>query len=62
MYENRLRHLKEAHHALDKQIAGLESTGRFDDNQMQELKKQKLHLRDQIVELQKQSSGVKNGL
>ena len=53
MYENRLKHLEEAHHALDKQIAGLESTGRFDDAQMQELKKQKLHLRDQIEELKR---------
>ena len=53
MYQNRLKHLEEAHHALDKQIAGLESTGCFDDAQMQELKKQKLHLRDQIEQLQR---------
>jgi hypothetical protein len=53
VYENRLKHLEEAHHALDKQITGLESTGRFDDAQMQELKKQKLHLRDQIEQLQR---------
>ena len=53
MFENRLRHLEEAHHALDKQIAGLESTGRFDDAHMQELKKQKLHLRDQIEDLKR---------
>lgn len=54
MYQTRLRHLEEAHHALDKQIAGLESTGRFDDNQMQELKKQKLNLKDQIARLRQQ--------
>jgi hypothetical protein len=53
VYENRLRHLEEAHHALDKQIAGLESTGRFDDAHMQELKKQKPHLRDQIEDLKR---------
>lgn len=53
MYETRLRQLEAAHHALDKQIAGLESTGRFDDAQMQELKKQKLYLRDQIEQLQR---------
>ena len=53
MFENRLRHLEEAHHALDKQIAGLESTGRFDDAHLQELKKQKLHLRDQIEDLKR---------
>ena len=53
MYENRLRHLEESHQALDKQIAGLESTGCFDDVRLQELKKQKLHLRDQIEELKR---------
>ena len=52
MYENRIRHLEEMHHALDKKIAGLESTGRFEDNQLHELKKQKLRLRDEIIELQ----------
>lgn len=55
MYENRLKHLEESHHALDKQIAGLESTGRFDDVHLQELKKQKLHLRDQIEELKRKN-------
>jgi len=53
MYENRIRHLEEMHHALDKQIAGLESTGRFTDSQMNDLKKQKLSLKDQIAELKK---------
>ena len=53
MYDNRLKHLEEQHHVLDKQIAGLESTGRFDDKRLQELKKQKLHLRDQIEQLRK---------
>jgi uncharacterized protein YdcH (DUF465 family) len=51
MYENRIRHLEEMHTALDKRIAGLESTGRFTDTQISDLKKQKLDLKDQIAEL-----------
>lgn len=53
MYENRLRHLEEAHAVLNKQIDGLEKTGRFDDAYLQDLKRQKLHLRDQIEELKR---------
>jgi hypothetical protein len=53
VYQTRLKQLEESHHALDKQIAGLESTGRFDDTHLHDLKKQKLHLRDQIEELKR---------
>lgn len=53
MYENRIRHLEEMHASLDKQIRGLESTGRFNDATMQTLKKQKLNLKDQISELKR---------
>jgi len=53
MYENRIRHLEEMHASLDKQIRGLESTGRFEDATMQTLKKQKLSLKDQISELKR---------
>jgi hypothetical protein len=53
MYENRIRHLEEMHASLDKQIRGLESTGRFDDATMQTMKRQKLSLKDQISELKR---------
>ena len=53
MYENRIRHLEVMHASLDKQIRGLESTGRFDDATMATLKKQKLALKDQLAELRK---------
>ena len=53
MYENRIRHLEEMHASLDKQIRGLESTGRFEDATMQTMKKQKLSLKDQISELKR---------
>ena len=53
MYENRIQHLEEMHTKLDKQIDGLESTGRFNDSQLVELKKQRLALRDQITEMRR---------
>lgn len=49
MYENRIRHLEEAHHVLNKRIDGLEKTGVFDDLELENLKKQRLHLKDEIV-------------
>lgn len=53
MYENRIKHLEVMHESLDKQIRGLESTGRFNDTTMVMLKKQKLALKDQIAELKR---------
>lgn len=51
MYENRIKHLEEEHHALDKKIKGLEATGVYEDEHLHELKKQKLHLKDEIETL-----------
>jgi hypothetical protein len=48
-WENRIRHLEHAHQALDKRIDGLESTGVFDDVELNNLKKQRLQLKRQIV-------------
>lgn len=49
MYENRIKHLEEAHRALNKQIDTLEKTGLFEDLKLEELKKQRLRLKDEIV-------------
>jgi len=49
MYEQRIKHLEEAHRALDKQIDTLEKTGVFDDLTLEEMKKQRLHLKDNIA-------------
>ena len=49
MYELRIKHLEEAHRALDKQIDTLEKTGVFEDLTMEEMKKQRLHLKDNIA-------------
>jgi uncharacterized protein YdcH (DUF465 family) len=56
MYEHRIKHLEEAHQALDKRIDGLESTGVFGDVTLEVLKKQRLHLKDQIEELKHKQS------
>ena len=50
-WENRIKHLEEAHHVLDKRIDGLEKTGVFDDAELTDLKKQRLQLKRQIVTL-----------
>ncbi len=49
MYEQRIRHLEEAHRALDKKIDTLEKTGVFQDLKLEEMKKQRLHLKDNIA-------------
>jgi uncharacterized protein YdcH (DUF465 family) len=49
MYELRIKHLEEAHRALDKQIDTLEKTGVFQDLTLEEMKKQRLHLKDNIA-------------
>jgi uncharacterized protein YdcH (DUF465 family) len=49
MYEQRIKHLEEAHRVLDKQIDTLEKTGVFQDLTLEEMKKQRLHLKDNIA-------------
>ena len=49
MYENRIKQLEEAHRALDKQVDTLEKTGLFEDLKLEELKKQRLLLKDKIA-------------
>jgi len=53
MYENRIKHLEEAHRVLDQKIDSLEKNGLFEDIKMQELKKQRLLLRDEIAILRR---------
>ena len=49
MFELRIKHLEEQHHALNKRIDGLESTGVFDDAELASLKKQRLRLKTELV-------------
>jgi uncharacterized protein YdcH (DUF465 family) len=49
--QNRVRHLEEEHAQLDKRIDGMESTGVFEDVTLEVLKKQRLHIKDELVKL-----------
>lgn len=49
MYENRIKHLEEAHRALNKQVDTLEKNGLFEDLKLEDLKKQRLQLKDKIA-------------
>ena len=45
--------MEEAHRALDKQIDTLEKNGLFEDLKLEDLKKQRLHLKDDIAILKR---------
>jgi len=49
MYELRIKHLEDAHRALDKQIDTLEKTGLFEDLKLEKLKKERLLLKDKLA-------------
>ena len=49
--EHRLQHLEEEHARINKRIDGIESTGVFEDITLEVLKKQRLHLKDELVKL-----------
>lgn len=53
MYENRIKHLEHVHEMLDKKIDIMERTGVFEDNNIHDLKKQRLQIRDQLAELRR---------
>ena len=53
MYENKIKHLEEAHRVLDQKIDTLEKNGLFEDTKMQELKKQRLLFRDELAILRR---------
>jgi uncharacterized protein YdcH (DUF465 family) len=53
MYETRIKHLEEAHRALDKQVDNLEKNGLYEDLKLEELKKQRLLLKDEIAILKR---------
>ena len=49
MYKQRIKHLEEAHRALDKQIDTLEKNGLFEDLRLETLKKERLLLKDKLA-------------
>jgi hypothetical protein len=50
-FENRIKHLEDEHHRLDKKIDGLEKTGVFGDFEINDLKKQRLRIKTKLVTL-----------
>jgi hypothetical protein len=52
--KHRLQHLENDHAAMNKKIDGLEKTGVFEDVTLEVLKKQRLHLKDEIGRLKLQ--------
>jgi uncharacterized protein YdcH (DUF465 family) len=58
-WENRLKHLENDHAELNKRIDGMESTGVFEDATLEVLKKQRLHLKDEIAKLKNQHEHTK---
>ena len=58
-WHNHLKHLEDKHWKLDKDIDLMERTGNFGDNNITEMKKQRLHLKDEIVKLKSQH-GINN--
>lgn len=51
--EHHIKHLESKHWHLDKQIDLMERHGKYSDAEMQYLKRERLHLRDQIEDLKK---------
>jgi uncharacterized protein YdcH (DUF465 family) len=49
--QHRLQHLENDHAAMNKKIDGLEKTGVFEDATLEVLKKQRLHLKDEISKI-----------
>jgi len=57
---NRVKHLEEEHARLDKQIDQMIRDGKYEDNNIHDLKKQRLHLRDEIAKLKQQHRKEQN--
>jgi hypothetical protein len=49
--ENHIKRLTKEHRELDQQIQTMENTGKFDDEELHTMKKQRLHLKDEIERL-----------
>jgi uncharacterized protein YdcH (DUF465 family) len=49
--EARIKHLEDMHMELNKRIDGMESTGVFEDNTLEVLKKQRLHIKDELAKI-----------
>jgi uncharacterized protein YdcH (DUF465 family) len=53
-WKNHIAALQKRHAELDKKIDNMEKTGLYGDTLLHEMKKERLHLRDEIVILEQQ--------
>lgn len=56
MNQNHLKKLEKEHTQLDKKIDAMEQTGIFGDLKLEEMKKQRLHIKDQIATITAQQN------
>lgn len=52
--EHHISHLEEKLEVLKKKVDEMERTGHYSDNELHDLKKEKLHLKDEIARFNKQ--------
>ena len=53
-YTQRLKWLKETHQYLNKKIDTMEKTGKFKDEEVSEMKRDRLKMKDEIEKLEKE--------
>ena len=53
-YTQRLKWLKETHQYLNKKIDTMEKTGKFSDNEISEMKRDRLKMKDEIERIEKE--------
>ena len=53
-YTQRLKWLRETHQYLNKKIDTMEKTGKFSDEQISEMKRDRLKMKDEIERLEKE--------
>ena len=53
-YTQRLKWLKETHQYLNKKIDTMEKTGKFKDEEISEMKRDRLKMKDEIEKLEKE--------
>jgi len=56
---NRIRKLESDHKDLDLRVNTLESSGHFDDDELRDLKKRKLRIKDELEILRRTNSSVR---
>lgn len=55
--EHHISHLKELHMILDKKIDEQTRSGHFSDPELEDLKKQRLNIKDQITRFEREARG-----